>query len=122
HVDDLGRVGVGRHARHINAGGPQDGVVDVRTPATTVAQGTDRQHLGPMGHTGQRHAIVGDLRPGGTGHVGAVPGAGARRIVRVGTFADPRFLVGPVTQVPATGHAAVHEVARTITAARGHAV
>src|SRR5690606_4191141 len=101
-VDDLGRIRVRRHAFDRAAGGPDDGVVDVALVATAVAEHAQVQDVGVVGDAGHADAVVGQLRAGGAGDVGAVPGAVALDAAFRARIAD-----GPVAQVPAAGHAFV---------------
>ncbi|KAG1321193.1 hypothetical protein G6F63_013901 [Rhizopus arrhizus] len=94
HVDDLGRVGVGRDARYGAAGCPHHGVGDVGQVTATLAQHAHRKHLGLEGDTGHADAVVG-LLGHGAGDVRAVPGTvlGQRAVVTLVIVFDPVAIV-----------------------------
>src|SRR5690606_30237597 len=73
HVDDLGRIGVGRDPGHGTAGRPGDRVGDIGQVAAALAEHAHRQHPGLVGHAGHADAVVGGFGDG-PGDVGAVPG------------------------------------------------
>ena len=78
HVDDLGRVGVGGHARYGQTGGPANTVDDVVHAATALTQHPHGQNLGRPVDTGDTSAVVGH---GGdrASHVRTMPRTALRR-------------------------------------------
>ena len=88
HVDDLGRVGIGRNAGHAAARGPDDAVDDVGGVAAAAAQDADRHDLRAIGAAD--HAVVVVAHRGDRArHVRAVPAGRilavvVARVVRIG--------------------------------------
>src|SRR5690606_34743110 len=83
HVDDFGRVGVGRHAAHAATRRPDDAVGDVGQVAAAPAEHADRDHLRAKGDTGDAHDDVRDRRDR-SGDVGAVPAGAVSAVVVAG--------------------------------------
>src|SRR5690606_7182544 len=109
HVDDLGRVRVGRHATHAAARRPDDAVNDVGGVATTLAEHADRNHLGAVGDAGHAGVVVGHCRDGAR-HVGTVPagvGSGITGRALVGGIPVALVLGVAVTPVSVTRHAGI---------------
>ena len=75
HVDDLGGVGVVRHAVNVSAGCPDNRVGNVGGAATTAAQHAHGLHAGEVGDADDAHAVV-TAGTDNARHVGAVPGGG----------------------------------------------
>ena len=76
-IEDMGRVGIARHAgdrgrcepcRPVHAGD------DIRDEAAAFANDAHRHDVGAGRHAGDARAVIG-LRGGDAGHAGAVPGA-----------------------------------------------
>jgi len=59
HVDDLGRMRIGRHARHGKARGPGHAIHDVGEVAAATTEDTDRQDIGVPVDSGHARAVVG---------------------------------------------------------------
>ena len=75
HIDDLGGVGVVRHAVNVSAGSPDDGVGNVGGAATASAQHAHGLHTGEVGGTNHAHAVIA-AGADNAGNAGAVPGGG----------------------------------------------
>ncbi len=82
HIDDLGRVGVGRNPGHAQTGGPARGAGHVGQGAAAPAQGAPRKQPGPPGHPRHPQAVVG-RRGDRAGDVVAVVVAAGRGVFRV---------------------------------------
>src|SRR5690606_34126808 len=74
-VDDVRRVGIGRHAFDLATCRPDDRIGDVGVVAAAMPEHADRQDVGVVGDAGHADAVVGGLRAGGACHVRAMPGA-----------------------------------------------
>ncbi len=97
HVRDFGGIGIGRHARHAAACGPDQAIGDVGSGAAADTQHAHRHDLRAPGHADDALAVVADGADG-AGDVGAMP-------VRVRGGAEVARIAGiAVSTIAVVGH------------------